>query len=79
MKNGQCPKCNSSNVFKHVTGVSFGDHGGGSSLTIFSGDLNHLNCSDYESYVCVDCGCNENYILDKVIFQEVQQKWIKVA
>jgi len=79
MKNGQCPKCNSSNVFKYAIGVRFGDHGGGSSLTIFSGDLNHLSHSDYDSYVCVDCGYCENYILDNAILQEVQKKWAKVT
>jgi hypothetical protein len=78
MKSGQCPKCNSSNVFKYAKGVRFGDHGGRSSLIIFSGDLNHLSHSDYDSYVCVDCVYNENYILDRSILQEVQTKWTKV-
>ena len=80
MKNGQCPECNSSNVFKHVNGVRFGDGGGGDGVTIFSGDLNHLiRYVHYESYVCVGCGYFKNYVVDKAPLQEVQQKWNKAA
>ena len=35
--------------------------------------------SEFESYVCTECGYFENYITDKAKLQEVQQKWAKVA
>ena len=79
MKNGKCPKCNSSNVFKYEKGVRFGEHGGGDSLTIFSGDVSHLTrYVAYESYVCVDCGYFENYISDKAPLEEIRKKWGRV-
>ena len=35
--------------------------------------------SEFESYVCTECGYFENYITDKAKLQGVQQKWAKVA
>ena len=80
MKNGQCPKCNSSNVFKYGNGVRFGEDGGGDSLTDFSGDVSHLiRYVAYESYACLDCGYFEDYIPDAGTLQEIQKKWTKIA
>ncbi|MGB8645395.1 MAG: hypothetical protein WCF84_09160 [Anaerolineae bacterium] len=73
MKNGQCPKCNSSDVFKKTRGVLFGN----GALTVSTGEL--IGWSDFESYVCVNCGYFENYIVDQAKLQKVQKKWTRVA
>ncbi len=73
MKNGTCPRCNSSNVFKKTKGAYFGN----GMLTV--GSSFDIMGSEFESYVCTECGYFENYILDKPKLQEVQQKWTKVT
>ena len=73
MKNGTCPKCNSSNVFKKIKGVFFGV------LNVNVNTRFSIMGSEFESYVCTDCGYFENYILDKPKLQQVQQKWTKVT
>ena len=74
MKNGQCPICNSSDVFKKTTGVWFGNTG----LTVNTGGL-VTSKTDFESYVCTNCGYFENYFVDKARLLEVQKKWTRVA
>jgi hypothetical protein len=78
MKNGKCPKCNSTNVFMNRKGIEWG---GGWWLEIWMGNLNERSSrqSDYDSYICADCGFFENYILDKNVLNEVQTKWTKVV
>jgi hypothetical protein len=79
MKNGKCPKCNSTNVFMNIYGVEWSDEAGW--LTIWMGSQKERSAkqSRYDSYICVDCGYFENYILDKEILHEVQTKWNRVA
>ena len=75
MKNGLCPKCNSTNVFMKNNGIWLGGHT--LPLTIFPGSIGSgANC---ESYVCVDCGYFENYVVTKELLEEIRQKWNKVA
>ena len=74
MKNGKCPKCDSTNIFKQDRGAWMGENGGLYVQTGFA-----TKASDFESYVCVDCGYFENYIIDKGKLQEVQKKWAKVS
>ena len=76
MKNGQCPKCKSSNVFKSKDGFSMGGHS--VTLAIFSGSLGSMPAS-CDSYVCTECGYFENYIISKDRLQEVQKNWTKVT
>jgi hypothetical protein len=71
MKDGKCPKCNSSNVYKR-------DQGAGPEHGFFVSTSTITGGSAYESYVCVDCGYFENYIQDKAKLQDVQKKWTKV-
>jgi len=73
MKNGTCPKCNSSNVFKKTKGVSFGSY----PIRVNTGTM-MVGGTEFDSYVCADCGYFENYILDPVKLQEVKNKWTKV-
>jgi predicted nucleic-acid-binding Zn-ribbon protein len=72
MKNGKCPKCNSSNVFKQEGGAG-PEHG----IYVYTSML--TSPSKCDSYICVDCGYFENYIMDTAKLQEVQKKWTRVA
>ena len=76
MKNGQCPKCNSTNVFKSENGLSMGGHT--TTLQIFTGPFNSSLPAGCESYVCADCGYFENYIVTKDRLEEVRKQWKKV-
>jgi len=64
MKNGKCPKCNSTNVFKNQRGL---DWGKSAWVEIWFGNPeDRTNAySDYDSYICTDCGYFENYVLKK--------------
>ena len=73
MKNGTCPKCNSTNVFKKTKGVSFGSY----PIRVNTGTM-MVGGTEFDSYVCVDCGYFENYIQDPVKLQEGKTKWTKV-
>jgi hypothetical protein len=73
MKRGQCPKCNSANVFKKKNGIDWGD----GSMNIYPGNMSSQ--SDCDSYVCTDCGYFENYITDKGMLQQIQGNWTKVT
>ena len=75
MKKGTCPKCYSSNVFKSENGISLGGHT--STLSMFTGSMSMPAAC--ESYVCVDCGYFENYIITQERLHEVQMKWTKVS
>jgi len=74
MHNGQCPKCNSSNVFLQRNGASFGSRKG---VYLFTSSM--AGASDYDSYVCVNCGYFENYIVDTAKLQEIQKVWTKAT
>ena len=78
MKNGKCPKCNSSNVFKNENGLYWGEHlwvdvwfG-----TFREGSNEQSNC---DVYICTDCGYFEHYLLDKDVLQKVRSQWTRVA
>ena len=73
MKNGQCPKCNSSDVFNKERGVLYG-----TGLVISTGGLG-LPSQEFESYVCTNCGYFENYIVDQAKLIQVKEKWTRVA
>ena len=78
MKNGKCPKCNSTNVFKNQRGMNWGNSGW---VELWFGSLEERTneYSDCDSYICTDCGYFENYLLDKEVLQKVQSKWTRVA
>jgi transposase-like protein len=79
MKNGKCPKCNSSNVFKNNKGIDWGSGWGWLEIWIGNSKERSNLQSDCDSYICTDCGYFENYIIEKDILQEVRTKWMKVA
>lgn len=77
MKNGRCPRCNSTNIFCNSNGIDYGGDSYTIELWIGSSDDRLNRQSDFMSYVCVDCGHFENYILDRNILREIREKWNK--
>ncbi len=78
MKNGKCPKCNSTNIFCNSNGIDYGDDSNSIEIWIGSSDERVNRESDFMSYVCTDCGYFKNYLLGKNILHEIQTRWSKV-
>jgi len=72
MKNGQCPKCNSNNVFSGAK-ITNKKHSFGFN-TIPVGSIWKIPPA-LDNYVCVDCGYVESYISDKKALEYITKKW----
>ncbi len=79
MKNGKCPKCNSANVYKNISGIEYGDEGGWIEIWMGTPDSRSGKQSTFESYLCADCGYFENYLLNQDVLKEVRLKWARVT
>ena len=79
MKNGRCPRCDSTNVFMNRSGVEWADESGWITIWMGNPDSKSGKQSHNDSYICIDCGYFENYILERDILHEVQTKWKKVV
>ena len=73
MRNGQCPKCNSTTIYSLPQGVYFY---AGNAFHVHTGSLS-MGIA-YVSFVCTTCGYFENYIADPNRLAEVASKWQKV-
>ncbi len=67
MKNGKCPKCNSTQVYKKRTW--------GHRSYIVTSVFRFAKLTDY---VCTDCGFTEAYIFDQDKLNDIKNKWEKV-
>ncbi len=75
MKNGRCPKCNSSEVYAAKrTGLFhlLATHGA-RLLPIEPGVSTRL-----KNYVCASCGYVESYVTDPWVLGEIKKNWPKV-
>ena len=69
MKNGKCPKCNSSQVFKQDDGLGYLiPHGLGILGKFYS--IWH--------YACTDCGYVESYVRNSKDIEDIKKDWEKV-
>jgi DNA-directed RNA polymerase subunit RPC12/RpoP len=73
MKNGQCPKCGSKEVYS------------GANIPLKSGPfagnaipISLTSMAALDNYVCVTCGLVESYISDKDKLEDVAERWDKV-
>lgn len=77
MKNGTCPKCNSTTVYTKRQGISF------ASDTYFyvriSSERMSRSVSEVDHYICTTCGYVELYIEDKTKLEAVAKDWKKVG
>lgn len=65
MKNGKCPKCNSSNVYFKPYALD--------KVTLDGRNV------EYVDYVCTDCGYFETYITDKNMLSKIPKLAEKVG
>jgi predicted nucleic-acid-binding Zn-ribbon protein len=62
MKNGQCPKCDSREIYASVDGGGIGD---GFSVHVRDDD-SMKPTRQWQTLLCAACGYYENYLLDEV-------------
>jgi len=74
MKSGQCPKCNTTTVYKKSEGIAFGD---GRNIKVYTSAVTIPVPS--EDYVCTNCGYFERYIMDRDKLDSVAQNWENVG
>ena len=75
MKDGTCPKCNSTTVYTKRKGMSYGD--GGVHVYISSQMVSRAVQVDH--YLCTTCGYFEAYVEDKDKLAAVAKDWKKVG
>ncbi len=73
MKNGTCPRCESSNVFTKRSGISMDTTGVYVETSMFTSP------SKTDDYICTDCGYFERYIADPGKLEDVAAKWAKIV
>jgi len=73
MKNGQCPRCGSKEIYS------------GANIPLKSGPfagnaipISLLSMAALDNYVCVACGLVESYIAEASKLEEVTKSWDKV-
>lgn len=69
MKNGRCPKCNSSTVCKQTSSLNTDV----SSVPFLGSSLVY-----WDAYLCTHCGYTEFYIADTGKLSKIAKKWAKV-
>lgn len=62
MKNGQCPKCSSREVYASLEGGGIGD---GFAIHVLD-DQSMKPTRSWQTFLCAACGYYENYLLDEV-------------
>jgi predicted nucleic-acid-binding Zn-ribbon protein len=79
MKNGKCPKCNTSTVYKCTRGIDWGSKS--QWLEVWTGETDSRTnmWAGFDSYVCSNCGYFETYITDDAAINEIKAKWKKVT
>ncbi|MBC8255079.1 MAG: hypothetical protein H8E35_13785 [Ardenticatenia bacterium] len=75
MKNGQCPKCGSHDVYAG-TQIGF-KQGALATNTIPLGGLFSASAA-LDNYVCVNCGYVESYVADPDKLRIIARRWPKV-
>ena len=80
MKNGQCPKCNSRDIYESREGGGIGD---GFSVRILNGESMEPT-RKWQTLLCATCGYYENYFLDEAkiarIVEDPQKAgWMKIS
>ena len=74
MRNGNCPSCGMSAVYASRNGIQ---HQQGVYIYNLGGTT--TPASDYQSYVCTNCGYIENHIVDRAKLKEIEKNWQKVG
>lgn len=73
MKNGNCPKCGSGEVYSGIDLILKGGPFASNSIPVSLTSLAPL-----DNYVCVTCGYVERYISERSKLKEIARKWDRV-
>lgn len=77
MKDGKCPKCNSSTVFMKRQGIELATDK--AFYVRISSERISRSLTDVDHYVCTTCGYFETYIEDKTKLTAIAGDWKKVG
>ena len=80
MKNGQCPKCNSHEIYASMKAGGIGD---GFSIHVLNDEGMHPT-RKWQTFLCAACGYFENYLLDEVKIAQIVEDpqkagWQKIS
>jgi hypothetical protein len=76
MKDGKCPKCNSTTVFSQRKGIDFS-----SQRNVYvhvASELGTRPTKEVDYYVCTTCGYFESYIEDRAKLDVIAKDWKKI-
>jgi len=74
LKQGQCPKCHSQEVYAGVDVLPKSGPFGSNSIPI-----SIVSIAALDNYVCVQCGYLERYVADSEKLKEISRKWQKAG
>ncbi len=74
MKNGNCPKCGSGEVYSGIDLILKGGPFASNSIPVSLTSL-----APIDNYVCVTCGYLERYISERSKLKEIARKWDKAV
>ena len=74
MKQGNCPKCGSENVYSGIEVLPKSGPFGSNSIPI-----SIVSIAALDNYVCTECGYLEQYIADPEKLKEINKKWPKAG
>ena len=80
MKDGQCPRCNSREIYASLDKGGIGD---GYSVHVLDGD-GMVPTRKWQTLLCAACGYYENYLLDEVKIAHIVENpqtagWKKIS
>ena len=81
MTNGECPKCHSREIYASEGGGGIGGHG---YYYLEVKNDGSPNSTQWQTFLCVDCGYYENYLFDKQKIANIKanpqkEKWKKLG
>jgi predicted nucleic-acid-binding Zn-ribbon protein len=72
MKNGQCPRCGSNNIYMRRQGIEY-ERNMKLGITIRTNEGG--GPIPLDNYVCTDCGYFESYITDRGKLEQIARQW----
>jgi predicted nucleic-acid-binding Zn-ribbon protein len=72
MKDGKCPKCNSTQIYSQEGMLLKGGPFGSNSIPVSLTSMAAL-----DNFVCTECGLVESYVADEDKLREISKKWKK--
>ena len=80
MKNGQCPKCNSHEIYASLNGGGIGE---GFSVRVLHAE-SMSPTREWQTFLCASCGYFEHYLLDegkiaRIVEDPEKAGWKKIS